>query len=256
MASLIDALGLVSARLISLVGAGGKTNLMFALAREFAAVGERVLVTTTTKIATSEAVGPWLSFGADSAANILRLADAAASPIIAYHHELASTSRLQGFDPAIIDELARDGTFGRILVEADGSARRPLKAPAAHEPVVPSATDAFIVVVGLNGLGQPLSEDSIFGSEIWQRLTGGTEGDPIAADAVVQAYLHPDGLTKGCPSGAARCLFLNRADNPDRVAAAQEIIRCLGEASDGRPDRAIYGYLLPATRIAGQKCFV
>ena len=43
MASLIDALGLVSARLISLVGAGGKTNLMFALAREFAAVGERVL---------------------------------------------------------------------------------------------------------------------------------------------------------------------------------------------------------------------
>ena len=256
MASLIDALGLVSARLISLVGAGGKTNLMFALAREFAAVGERVLVTTTTKIATSEAVGPWPSFGADTAADILRLADAAASPIIAYHHELDSTSRLQGFDPAIIDELARDGTFGRILVEADGSARRPLKAPAAHEPVVPSATDAFIVAVGLNELGQPLSEDNIFRSEIWQRLTGGIVGDPIAAGAVVQAYLHPDGLTKGCPSEAARYLFLNRADNPDRVAAAQEIIRYLGEASNGRPNRAVYGYLLPASRIGGQKSFV
>ena len=50
MTSLIDALELVSARLISLVGAGGKTNLMFGLAREFAAAGERVLVTTTTKI--------------------------------------------------------------------------------------------------------------------------------------------------------------------------------------------------------------
>ena len=35
---------------ISLVGGGGKTTLMFALAQELASVGEPVLTTTTTKI--------------------------------------------------------------------------------------------------------------------------------------------------------------------------------------------------------------
>ena len=35
---------------ISLVGAGGKTTLMFRLARELADTGERVLTTTTTRI--------------------------------------------------------------------------------------------------------------------------------------------------------------------------------------------------------------
>ena len=251
MAILIDALGLASARLISLVGAGGKTSLMFALAREFAGSGERVLVTTTTKIASSEADGPWPSFGASTAAGIVGQAGAAASPVIAYHHELAGAGRLQGFDPAIVDELARDGTFARILVEADGSARRPLKAPASHEPVVPPATDAFIAVAGLNGLGRPLHEDNLFRPEIWQRITNDSAGDPITAGAVAEAYLHPDGLAKGCPPEAVKILFLNRADNPGRIAAAEQIIRSLSDASDGRPDRAVHGVLLPAPVITG-----
>ena len=35
---------------VSLVGSGGKTTLMFHLAREFASAGDSVLTTTTTKI--------------------------------------------------------------------------------------------------------------------------------------------------------------------------------------------------------------
>ena len=54
---LIGALGLEHSRLISLCGAGGKTTPMFSLAREFVAAGERVLITTTTKIARDAADG-------------------------------------------------------------------------------------------------------------------------------------------------------------------------------------------------------
>jgi probable selenium-dependent hydroxylase accessory protein YqeC len=42
--------------LISLVGAGGKTSIMFRLAKELKASGKKVLVTTTTNIAVSEAL--------------------------------------------------------------------------------------------------------------------------------------------------------------------------------------------------------
>ena len=50
MASLKQALLLKDSGVISLVGAGGKTSLMFALAREFVEAGMTVITTTTTKI--------------------------------------------------------------------------------------------------------------------------------------------------------------------------------------------------------------
>ena len=50
MVSLRQGLALGRKGVISLVGAGGKTSLMFRLAHELAASGETVLTTTTTKI--------------------------------------------------------------------------------------------------------------------------------------------------------------------------------------------------------------
>src|SRR3990172_2004095 len=47
---LIDALGLKKREVISLTGAGGKTTLMFRLAKELSLKGKRVVTTTTTKI--------------------------------------------------------------------------------------------------------------------------------------------------------------------------------------------------------------
>src|SRR4030043_2196231 len=45
-----ESLGLKAKELISLVGAGGKTTLMFRLAKELVAGGKKVVTTTTTKI--------------------------------------------------------------------------------------------------------------------------------------------------------------------------------------------------------------
>ncbi len=48
--SLIDILKLKSQGVISIIGAGGKTSLMFSLAKELSKSGKKVLTTTTTKI--------------------------------------------------------------------------------------------------------------------------------------------------------------------------------------------------------------
>ena len=50
MASLREGLKLEKGGVVSLVGAGGKTSLMFRLARELSIAGDAVLTTTTTKI--------------------------------------------------------------------------------------------------------------------------------------------------------------------------------------------------------------
>jgi adenylylsulfate kinase-like enzyme len=56
---LMAILGLESATVIAICGAGGgKSTLRFALARELAAAGERVLVGTTTKMSLEQSRGP------------------------------------------------------------------------------------------------------------------------------------------------------------------------------------------------------
>ena len=70
-AHLTRALGLGEARLIAICGAGGKTSLMAALVRELSARGERVLATTTTKMAIEEAEGPWRACEASGADDLL-----------------------------------------------------------------------------------------------------------------------------------------------------------------------------------------
>ena len=233
---LSTALGLEGARVVSLCGAGGKTTLMFALAREFVARGERVLVTTTTKIARAEAAG------AEPGARTAMLLFSGVTP---------DGRKLSGIRPELVDALSRTGEFDRILVEADGAARKPLKAPAPHEPVVPSATDALIAVAGLNGLGLPLHELNVFRAEIWAQLTGSRLGSAVDADSIARMAVHALGFFKGCPPGAKQVLFLNQADTPERLGAASRVVELLASSRDRAPDRVALGCLLPTPRIDG-----
>jgi probable selenium-dependent hydroxylase accessory protein YqeC len=249
---LLAALGLESCRLVSLVGAGGKTNLMFALARESVAAGGRVLVTTTTKIAADESE-TWPGFAAATATEFLDRARAllpTAGAVVAWSGETPDGECRIGPAPEIIDEIAAAGWFDRIVVEADGSRRLPLKVPAAHEPVVPAASDAQVCVAGLGGLGRPLDEDHVFRPGIWSKLTGLTPGQPVGAESLARAVVHPEGLAKGCPKGARLVLFLNRADQPDRVRAAERVMELLPTLGGRCPDRSVAGWLLPEPGIA------
>jgi probable selenium-dependent hydroxylase accessory protein YqeC len=254
---LIEALGLQHSHLISLCGAGGKTTLMFCLAREFVAAGERVLVTTTTKIARDEADG-WRSLTAASAKQVLEGARALlpetgqerSGALIAYSQVGGDGYRLVGLAPELVDEVAQAGRFDRILVEADGSARKPLKAPAAHEPVIPSVTEALIIVAGVNGLGLPLNEENLFRAEIWSRLSGLAMNSPITAESLARCVAHADGLARGCPADARRLLFLNQADTPQRRAEAKRVAERLAASPGNTVETVVIGRLLPRPEIA------
>ena len=254
---LTEALGLQHSHLISLCGAGGKTTLMFCLAREFVAAGERVLVTTTTKIARDEADG-WRSLTAASAKQVLEGARALlpetgqerSGALIAYSQVGGDGYRLVGLAPELVDEVAQAGRFDRILVEADGSARKPLKAPAAHEPVIPSVTEALIIVAGVNGLGLPLNEENLFRAEIWSRLSGLAMNSPITAESLARCVAHADGLARGCPADARRLLFLNQADTPQRRAEAKRVAERLAASPGNTVETVVIGRLLPRPEIA------
>jgi probable selenium-dependent hydroxylase accessory protein YqeC len=173
-----------------------------------------------------------------------------AGAVIAYSAVSGDGCRLIGFAPELVDGLAQAGYFDRILVEADGSARKPLKAPAAHEPVIPSKTQALIIVAGINGLGLPLSEDNLFRADIWSKLSGLAPGAPVSAESLARCVIHPDGLARGCPAGAQAIVFLNQADTAKHRAEAERIAGFLAMAPTNTVGRVVTGCLLPQANIS------
>ncbi len=244
------ALGLETSRVISLCGAGGKTSLMATLVREFASLkGERIIATTTTKMASDEAHGPWRACQVMDQADALAAIGDDPDPVLAYRAVDHQRVRLLGLPAETVDAFASSGRFTRILVEADGSRRRPLKAPDAGEPVFPASTDTVIIVAGISGIGRPLDENTVFRSGRWSELTGVPASAIVTADALARVIEHPDGLARGAPPHARRVLFLNQADTPDRVAVAHQVLQALWARGRRPPERAAIGRLRPEVRI-------
>ena len=230
--------------MVGLVGAGGKTTLMFRLARELEEAGERVLTTTTTKI---------LRPTEEQSANIVVSADIGdvikkAEKCLAEHPHvtaargnLAPEGKLTGFDPSEIEQIRETGLFRWVLVEADGAAGRPLKAPADYEPVVPACCSLVVGVVGLDGMGRPLDERYVFRPEIFSRISGLLLGSPVTEGSIACVIEHREGLFKGSPAGARRVLLLNKAEGAGTRRAGQKIASILLESGRRGIEKVLIG---------------
>jgi probable selenium-dependent hydroxylase accessory protein YqeC len=247
MASLREGLMLEGGGVVSLVGAGGKTSLMFKLARELSMAGERVLTTTTTKIFEPSQDQTSCVILSDSVKNLLKQADELLNKHLHFTAavgKMPKSGKLCGFRPEIIGELWQAGLFQWIIVEADGAAGKPLKAPVAHEPVIPACTKRLVGMVGLNGVGQPLTERRVFRHEHFARLTGIGLGATVTDGAIADVLIRDDGLFKGfCPE-VMRIAFLNQADVGDNFAAGQRIARILSKRKNTGLNRAVIGQVL------------
>ena len=220
--SLRQAFDIHRGEVISLVGGGGKTTLMFALAHELEAAGENVVTTTTTRILEPAAVETFLIVEPDEERLLSRV-----SAELKNHRHLTLAAfktpdgKLKGISPALVDKLVR--TVPYILVEADGAARKPLKAPNATEPVIPESTSLVIAVVGMDALGCRLTEENVFRPEIVSRLTGLAQGGTVTADTIATLITHAEGITKGSPSHARIIPLINKIDIIKDLAAAGDI---------------------------------
>ena len=209
-----EALDIKPGEIISLVGGGGKTTLMFALAQELASHGKHVITTTTTKILEpSSSETPLLLIEKNEGLMIRTLLQ----NLEQYKHitlvsEKLSSGKLNGVSPEFVVRLADLNQAYCIIVEADGAARKPLKAPNPTEPVIPDNTSLVIPVVGIDAVGCRLTEEKVFRPEIVSRLLGLPLGEVISAEAIAFLITHPQGIIKGSPTQARIVPFINKAD--------------------------------------------
>jgi probable selenium-dependent hydroxylase accessory protein YqeC len=222
--------------IVCLSGAGGKTTLLFSLGAALARAGRSVLCTTSTKMRRPEPCGMPVFLEPNPAelpppppAGAMFAARPAASG--------QDPAKVHGYSAAEIAALQKRAPAAWILVEADGAAGRPLKAPAEHEPVIPEGTGVVLGLIGLSCFLPSPAGDRIFRPERFAALTG--QACCLTPQAVATLITHPCGLFQHSPDAAKRLLFGNQADLPGALEAGMALAQAVFAEKAGRP-HAVY----------------
>ena len=215
-------------RIITLIGGGGKTSLMFLWARCLREQGFAVVTTTTTKMCNETPPGFRITPSATLAAAQIILQEAAAEIPLLIGDYLGAENKLAGIPADWVDSLGRDFPVTFFLVEGDGSAGRSLKAHLPHEPVVPAATALLTPVIGLDVLGKPLDARYVHRPELFAEMVGMNPGEPINPDAILKILFGSKGYLAKAPKTATIIPFFNKLDtlpNPEvGFALARQIL--------------------------------
>ena len=228
---------------LALVGGGGKTTLMSALAKTGRESGKRVVTTTTTKLWHHEALSSprvVLIRSDVSWKEDLREGLRTGGHVFVAESLLAS-GKVQGIDPYLADALFREEDIDYLIVEADGAAGHPIKAHADHEPVIPASTTTVVALIGLEALGRPLSPETVFRENLFREITGCDAGGRLSAPILTGLFSHPRGLFKGAPDKAKRVVFLNKSDMLSDYSEAERLSRMILQQASGRISKVVIG---------------
>lgn len=240
--NLRDALGLAAREVVSFVGGGGKTAALRVLTHELAKARHTVVVTTTAKMYREQLAGVGkliIHNDYDTLGSELRRS-LNFSKVIAFGGEALSEGKVRGLPANWVDELWRLGHVDYIIVEADGSQGKSLKAPAAHEPVIPESTTTIVPVVGLDVLGKPLTAEFVHRPELVASIGEAAPGSLVTTALVAGIIAHPAGPTKGKPPEAGIVPLINKAESDFEWPVARKLAsEILEVAEDIR--RVVYG---------------
>lgn len=231
---------------VSLVGGGGKTSLMFCLARELVSCGRRVLTTTTTKIFMPTPAESAVTIVSKDAREILEKAEYCMGRtlhVTVGTEILPAHGKLKGLDTRLLEAMVQSNFFDLIIVEADGAAGRPLKACAPHEPVVPHFSDRVISVVGLDVVEKPMEEAWVFRSDRFSRITGLSPMQPVTPSAIASMLIHDMSAVAVTGKAVKKIAFLNKADDEKALKEAERIGYILKKKGRGIFDRVVIGAL-------------
>lgn len=201
---------------ISIVGAGGKTSLLFLLGNTF----EKSLLTTTTKIFRPLSNDVFID----------ELPESIKTSVIV---KKQVDNKLYGFTE---DELSKYcSSFDYTFIEADGSRMLPLKGWNSNEPVVPNYSNKTIGVLDITVLDN-LTEKSVFRIDEYKKITAVEER--VTYRNLVDVVLNSNGLFKG---SKYKILYINKVECDETRLAALKLIKMLQDDDRFSLDRIVVG---------------
>lgn len=222
---------------IAFIGAGGKSSALFQLARELADAKTALLKTPAPVIVTATThFGAWQIAAADChlmPQDLTRAEELPEQGVVLVTDEFESdrTKPISAEMLAWLHQKAENKKLA-LLIEADGSRQKPVKAPAAHEPPIPDFVETVVAVAGLSALGKPLDDRHAHRAELFAQISGLHAGENVTPDAIVKVLTDAQGGLKNIPQGARRVALLNQADTPELQAIGGKMARALLNAFD------------------------
>ena len=246
VADIVEALGLPpSGALVAIVGGGGKSSLMFELAKRLPGRG---VMTTTTRIFSEQMSG---------AAEVCTLADADwRTRLDAFESGLLVVGRVEGeravgVRPELPAEMLAHPRVDWVIVEADGSRMLPVKAPAPHEPMIPIGTTLLVPVVGIDALLKPIAEIAHRPERV-SAIAGLSIEDTLTPAALARLITSPEGGLKGAVSAGRTVVLINKVESASEFAIAREVAE--GILRDSAVERVAMGALLSAEGAGWEVC--
>lgn len=233
--------GLRPPRIVTIIGGGGKTGLMYYLQTAWGLAGRTAIAATTTKLRRDPAC---------RYAAITSLAEgvAAVEAALRQHERITlvagvaaeDSAKMAGVPPEWIDCLAAGFSDTVFLNEGDGSAGRPLKGHLAYEPVIPAASGLVIAVVGVDALGAPLAI-AAHRPERAAELTRAQPDSPVNVALAARLLLHPEGYLRQCPPASRVVFFINKVESAGQDQQARELATAILAGGHPRVDAVVIG---------------
>lgn len=221
MIRLSRALRLSPKERVAVVGAGGKTTLVFQIAHSYSSP---VITAATTHLSKDQLGFADHAYRMDDSAQIESILNLVKSGVTLFTGAPDGEGKEKGLTFSQAERVcqAADRLGVPLVIEADGSKQLPLKAPASHEPPIPPWLTLVVVVAGMSGLGRRLVEGQIHRPEIFSQLSGIPLGEPVTMEGLVRVLNHPEGGLKNIPPTARRVVLLNQADTPEDQLLARQ----------------------------------
>ena len=221
--------------IISFVGGGGKTSLIYQLGKELSEAGKKVIITTTTHMFMPDN-NVVLTGKKDDIIELLKTENMITVGMlcdeenIKYVHnqlkkektsdtiEESKIRKIRGVSSSLAKTFIKLADF--VLVEADGSKRLPLKIPDSHEPVIFEGSNLVVGVCGIDAIGKTIKE-TCHRSNLVSEFLNTNEEHLIDERDIAKILLSEKGQRKDVNCNYK--VIINKVDNEERFEIAKSI---------------------------------
>lgn len=212
MAKLSEILQLDKA-IISIVGSGGKTTIMNKLANSYK--DKQVLMSTTTKIFVPDNI------------KVLKtkeecLNHKASNGVVCMGVYNKQLNKLESLEKNDLENIIKK--YDIILLESDGSKRKPLKAWKDFEPVIINQTTHTMGVISIKSLNLMVNEDNVHNIELFKLFT---KDKIVSLNTLKDIIINSNGLFKN--SVGKKILVINQVEEDKELVKAEELIEIVKE---------------------------
>ena len=206
LSDFLTAFNIVKNDIISVIGAGGKTSLIFRLAQESRQRGFKTLITTTTRMLIPSAK----QYDAlDLSGTLFRDTDLSHPGIYVGGVVAEEQKKMAGSSPCCLENTLN--RFDLVLIEADGAAGKSLKGWKESEPVVPRITTKTIGVVDIQTIGCHISHPLIHRLDIFLKLIDDIETKRFSVDHLCRVIGNEEGLFS--KSQGEEIIYINKLES-------------------------------------------